>query len=302
MLQYAARILFVCFLISGRLMAQATELTPAMRQRIEILLRSKVDFAPATSLAFTFNGLGELPGYRKVTAHFQSALAHTSGDLTFLLSADGATLAQLSTYQLGADPRASVPADGRPSRLGPPTAPVLVVVFDDLECPFCARLNQQLYPALASRYTKGQVRLVYQNVPIQAHPWSMRAAIDTDCLGKNSAEAYWAAVDTIHAHAGEYGGEDRKLSLAEQEIDAEALAEGRRFHIEQDQLQACIARQDVTPEQASLALGAKLGVTHTPTVFVNGAKSEGDVPMDFVFDLVDNALRAQGQTPPPREP
>ena len=48
-------------------------------------------------------------------------------------------------------------------------------------------------------------------------------------------------------------------------------------------------------------MGERLGVTHTPTVFVNGAKFEGIVPMDFVFDMVDNALRAEGQVPPPRE-
>ena len=48
-------------------------------------------------------------------------------------------------------------------------------------------------------------------------------------------------------------------------------------------------------------MGEKFGVTHTPTVFVNGAKFEGAVPMDFVFDMVDSALKAEGKVPPNRQ-
>jgi protein-disulfide isomerase len=275
-------------------------LTPAVQQRVEVLLRSKVDFPTATILSFTVGGPSELPGFDKASAHFTSPLTGASGDIALLISKDGSQLAQLSTYDIAGDPRTRVPTEGRPSRGGPPNAPVIVVVFDDLECPFCAQLNKALYPALSSRY-QGQVRVVYQNVPIEGHPWAMHAAVDTDCVGKLSPDAYWAAVDTIHEHAAEYGGKERKLAVAEQEIDAETLAEGRRFHVEEEKLQACIAKQDTTLEKTSLALGEKFGVTHTPTVFVNGAKFEGAVPMDFVFDMVDNALKAEGKIPPLRE-
>lgn len=277
-------------------------LAPSVQQRVETLLRSKADFPPATTLSFKVDGPSDLPGFEKLSAHFTSALTGASGDVSFLISKDGSHLAQLSTYDISGDPRAKIPSEGRPSRGGPPDAPVLVVVFDDLECPYCAQLNKELYPALASRYTKGQVRMVYQNVPIEGHPWAMHAAVDTECLARVNPDAYWAAVDGIHAHAAEYGGAERTLSVAEQQIDAEALQAGRRFHVEEEVLQACIKKQDPTPEKASVELGERLGVTHTPTVFVNGAKSEGIVPMDFVFDMVDNALKAEGQIPPPRQP
>ena len=221
----------------------ATRLSPAVQQRAEVLLRSKADFPTATSLSFTVGGPSELPGFDKVSAHFTSPPTGASGDIALLISKDGNRLAQLLTYDIAADPRAKIPSEGRPSRGGSPDASVIVVVFDDLECPFCARLNKELYPALAGRY-KGQVRVVYQNVPIEGHPWAMRAAVDTDCVGQLSPDAYWAAVDTIHEHAAEYGGSERKLSVAEQELDSETLAEGRRFHVEEDKLKACIEKQD----------------------------------------------------------
>ena len=179
-------------------------------------------------------------------------------------------------------------------------APVIVVGFDDLECPFCAQLNHAMLPALTDHY-KNLVRVVYQSLPSEGHPWAMHAAVDTDCLGKESPAAYWAAVDRIHEHAAEYGGPERKLATAERELDTETTEEGQRFHVDEDQLKACIAKQDTAPEQKSIALASSLGVGTTPTVFVNGAKFEGAVPIQFVFDMVDNALRAEGKIPPPRQ-
>jgi protein-disulfide isomerase len=280
--------------------SSSAALTPAVQQRVEAMLRSKADFPPATTLTFTVTGPSELPGFEKLSAHFASALTGASGDISLLLSKDGSRLAQFSSYDISVDPRAKIPSEGRPARGGQPDAPVLLVVFDDLECPFCARLHKQLFPALTDHY-KGQVRVVYQSYPSDGHPWAMHAAVDTDCLSRMNPEVYWAAVDSIHEHAAEYGGSEHKLVLANNELDLETIEQGRRGNVDEAKLKACIEKQDTAPEKASLAIGEKLGVTTTPTTFVNGAKFEGAVPIDFVFDMVDNALRAEGQVPPPRQ-
>ena len=277
-----------------------TELPPALQQRVEAQLRSIADFPPATTLTFRILGPSELPGFDKLSCHYASAFNGASGDVSLLVSRDRTRIAQFTSYTLPADPRTRVPTEGRPSRGGPPTAPVLLVSFDDLQCPFCAQLHGELFPALTDHY-KDQVRVVYQSLPNNGHPWSMHAAVDTDCLARQSSAAYWAAVDTIHAHAPEYGGTEHKLAVAEQQLDTEALAEGRRLHVDEAPLKSCIQKQDTAPEKASMALASHLGVTQTPTIFVNGAKSEGAVPIEFVFDMVDNALRAEGQIPPPRQ-
>lgn len=275
-------------------------ISPELQQRVEVMLRSKADFPPATTIGLSKGGPSDIPGFDKLDAHFSSAFAGESGNLSLLISKDGKQVAQFSSYDIAGDPRAKVPADGRPSRGGPGNAPVLIVGFDDLECPFCAKLNQELFPALTNRY-KDEVRVVYQSFPSEGHPWAMRAAVDTDCLAHESSPAYWAAVDNLHAHASEYGGAGRKLTVAEQQVDAEATEQGHRFHLDEAKLQACIQKQDTAPEKASLVIGQNLGVTKTPTLFVNGAKFDGAVPITFVFDMVDNALRAEGMTPPPRD-
>lgn len=280
--------------------SSSAELSPSARQRVEALLRSKAEFPPASSLSFRLLGPSELPGFDKLSAHFASAMTGASGDVSLLISEDRTRLAQFTTYDIAADPRAKVPSEGRPSRGGPATAPVVIVSFDDLECPYCARLHKELFPALTDHY-KDQVKIVYQSLPSEGHPWAMRAAVDTDCLGKESPAAYWAAVDKIHERASEYGGTERKLAVAEHELDIEATEEGHRFHVDEEKLKACIAKQDKAPVQQSMALASSLGVSTTPTVFVNGARFEGAVPIEFVFEMVDNALRAEDKVPPPRE-
>jgi len=48
---------------------------------------------------------------------------------------------------------------------------VLVVGYDDLECPFCAQMNAEIFPAILDRY-KDQVRVVYAIFrSTNIHPW-----------------------------------------------------------------------------------------------------------------------------------
>ncbi len=186
----------------------------------------------------------------------------------------------------------------RGTRGGRANAPVLIVVYDDLECPFCARLDAELFPALLDRY-KDQVRVVYRSFPIEGHPWAMHAAVDTDCLGAQSPSAYWAAVDTIHHHFAVYGGTEGLLAKAQEEIDTETRKQGQAVHADAAKPNACIARQDTAAEVASVRQGEQLGVVSTPDIFINGVKVIGAEPIEYLFATVNDALRAEGKTPPP---
>jgi protein-disulfide isomerase len=290
-------VLTLIFLGSVKGQSASPSVSPELAYRIESMLRSKVDLPPASSISFGARNAGEVPGYDRIVAHFSSSVSPEKGDISLLLSKDGTRVAQFNTYDIGSDPKSKFPADDRPARGGAPTAPVVIVGYDDLECPYCGRLHAELFPALTDRYGD-QVRIVYRSFPIEGHPWAMRAAIDTDCLGAESAPAYWAAVDQIHAHAAEYGGTVRSLVKAQQELDATVTDEGHVFHVDAAVLKACIEKQDTTKQNASVRSGVELGVSKTPTLFINGAKIDGAVPITFVFEVVDNALKAEGRVPP----
>jgi len=276
------------------------KLSPELARRVEVLLRSKTKVPPNYDIHIGPRTKSEVSGYDEIVVTF-TAEGQASKPLTFLLSSDGKTLAQFSKFDLSKDPKELVSAANRPARGGPANAPVVIVGFDDLECPYCAKMHAQLFPALIDRY-KDQVRIVYRDFPLDQHPWAMRAAIDANCLAAQSHTGYWNMVDHIHSHAAELGGDPKSLAKANEALDTLAREEGTRQKVDATALNACIAKQDDTAVKASIKEAEALGVEATPALFINGEKLEGALPLEYVYRMIDNALTASGQTPPPPPP
>jgi protein-disulfide isomerase len=276
------------------------KLSPELARRVEVLIRSKSNIPADYDIQIGPRSKSDVAGFDEISVNFVMA-GKTSKPVPFLLSTDGKTLAQFSKYDISKDPKELVSAVGRPSRGGPADAPVLIVGFDDLECPYCAKMHAELFPALLDRY-KNQIHIVYRDFPLDQHPWAMRAAIDANCVGAQSPTGYWNLVDYIHAHAGELGGEDKSLAKANETLDTLARDEGKRQNLKADSLNACIVKQDDTAIKASQKLGESLGVEATPALFINGEKIEGAQPLTSVYRMIDDALTASGQTPPPPPP
>jgi len=227
-----------------------------------------------------------------------------------MISDDGKTLAQFTKYDISADPREAIAYFGRPSRGGPVTAPVIIVGFDDLECPFCARLHASIFPAITERYGDN-VHIVYKDFPLEQHPWAMRAAVDVNCLGEQSPAGYWHLIDTIHAHSADIGldltatpskdadKQDKTLPCAIEQLDKLTKTEGQNQKVDTAKLDACIAKQDTKTVEAERQVALGLNLESTPTLFINGDKIDGAVPIEFIFGVIDDALRSENVTPPP---
>jgi protein-disulfide isomerase len=297
--------LFVLMLATAGCHAQSPsaaggKLSPELTRRVEILIRSRANLPANYEMVIGPREKSSVTGFDEITVLF-SAEGKTSKPMTFLLSTDGKTLAQFTKFDISKDPKTLVSAEGRPSRGGPPNAPVVIVGFDDLECPYCARMHAQLFPALLMRY-KDQVRIVYRDFPLDQHPWAMRAAIDVNCLAAQSPEGYWNVVDYIHAHAADIGGAEKTLAKANENLDTLVREEGKRQKVNETTLHACVEKQDDTAVKASMRTASDLGVEATPALFINGERLEGALPIEYVYRMVDNALVAAGQTPPPPVP
>jgi protein-disulfide isomerase len=278
------------------------KLSPQMERRVEVMIRSRSQLTPDYVISVGEPQKSEVPGYAQVIVTV-SANGSSSHPMPFLISSDGKTLAQFNKFDLSQDPRTKISDAGRPSRGGPASATVLIVGFDDLECPFCAKMNAELFPAILDRY-KDQVRIVYRDFPLTQHPWAMHAAVDANCLGTVSTPAYWNYVDYVHAHASDIGGDEKTLAKATQMLDQLALDEGARQKLDSAPLAACIQKQDNTSEKASIQEGESdpLRVDSTPILFINGEKVEGLVPIETIYHIIDQALIAEGKTPPPPPP
>jgi protein-disulfide isomerase len=272
------------------------------------MLRQKASLPPGSTIHISPRTTGPFPGYDQITVTFTSDEGTVSRPITFLISTDGKTLAQFNKFDISADPRTLVSAAGRPARGGSADAPVLIVGFDDLECPYCARLHATIFPAITERY-KNQVRVVYRDFPLDQHPWAMRAAVDVNCLGEQTTPGYWNVVDYIHAHAGDIGlpleAKDGKapgektLVLADQQLDKLMREQGAFQKVDLPRLDACMTKQDTKAIEESKSLAQSLSVDSTPSLFINGDKIDGALPIEFIFQIIDQALVAEGKTPPP---
>lgn len=294
--------LFVLLLTATGCHAQSSstegKLSPDLARRVEIMLRSKTNLPPYYDVVIGPRTKSTVPGFDEITVTFSSE-GKVTRPMIFLLSTDGKTLAQFNKFDISKDPKDLVSAEGRPARGGPANAPVVIVGFDDLECPFCAKMHAQIFPALLARY-KDQVRIVYRDFPlVEIHPWAMRAAIDINCLAAQSSDGYWNVVDYIHAHASEIGGSEKTVAKANETLDTLTREEGKRQKVNMTTLNACIEKQDDAVVRASMKMGSDLGVEATPALFVNGERFEGALPIEYVYRVIDNALVAAGKTPPP---
>ncbi len=275
----------------------AGTLSPETARRVELLIRSRTKIPPDYTLTVGPRQPSDVPGFDKIEiVVFQQG--QPSKPINFLLSTDGKTLAQFNKYDISKDPKTLVSGAGRPARGGGENAPVEIVLFDDLECPYCAKMHAQLFPALSERYGNN-VRIVYRDYPLSQHPWAMRAAIDANCLGAKSTPGYWEMVDYVHAHAAELGGTEKSLEKANATLDKLAVDEAKKNSVATEPIEACIKKQDQTEVKASVKMGDELGVEATPVLFINGEKLEGAYPLADVFRMIDGAMVAAGKLPPP---
>ena len=284
---------------------------PALAHRIDVLLRGKAQLPPLSTISIGPVQPSDVTGYHTVTVSF-TADDKTSHPVNFLLSDDGKTIAQFVKYDISADPRTAIADDGRPSRGGPASAPVVIVNFDDLECPFCARFHDSFFPAVLQRYGD-KVHIVYKDFPLtEIHPWAMHAAVDVNCLADQSPTGYWNLIDYIHHNAEDIGTDPtakpdparpdapkHTLDRAYTQLDKITRDQGAVQKVDTTRLDACIAKQDTSLIEASRKLGDSLNLAAAPTYFINGEKFDGALPIEYIFARIDDALRAEDITPPP---
>jgi protein-disulfide isomerase len=176
-------------------------------------------------------------------------------------------------------------ADGR--TMGDASAPVLVEVFEDFQCPACQRYSDTTEKSLVeSGYLEqGLVYYIFRQFPFiddgSSSTESDQAANASMCASEQGM--FWEYHDELYANwNGENLGtfnDNRLISFAE------------RLGLEMDAFEACFAENRYQAEiDADLALGLQYGVNGTPSVFVNGQQiMPGYVPS---WEDLDQAIQA----------
>lgn len=182
-----------------------------------------------------------------------------------------------------AQERVEIGAGGSPS-IGRPDAKVVIIEFADYQCPFCAVLHAGAESAIIDEYVKkGKARFTFKHYPFLGDE-SVRAAVASKCAQEQGK--FWEYHDAlfdrhmqnISENAGVFSVENLKS------IAGNVGLSGGMF-------EKCLAsgkyEQTVLDEMEE---GRQAGVENTPTMFINGQKTEGALTFDAYKTIIDAEL------------
>ena len=234
----------------------------------------------------------EFPNYEAVVVKIENG--EKKQELTFLVSKDRASMMRLTKFDLSKDPFAQtmskIDTNGRPTR-GAKVSKIVVVNFDDFECPFCSRMHQTLFSQILKDYGD-RVTFIYKDYPlVEIHPWAIHAAVDANCLAAQNGDAYWDFADYIHSNQNEVNSEKTPAARLDT-LDRLTMLQGQKHNVDVVKLQSCIKAQDESAVKASMKEAESVGVEATPSLFVNGEEINGGaVSGTVVRAALDRALK-----------
>ena len=168
-------------------------------------------------------------------------------------------------------PRTDVRIPAGTAVLGPPDAPVTIIEYSDYLCPYCQSAEAVVAKVL-QRY-QGKVKFIHRDF-LLGRPRSLAVARGALCAGEQGK--FWEYRHDLLSATGDWSDQDLE-------------ARGRKMGLKPDDFRSCLAsdRHDKTI-LASSEEGQKLGVSGTPTFFVNGRRMTG-VRSEQQFDEIIQA-------------
>lgn len=158
---------------------------------------------------------------------------------------------------------------GEDFRKGPEDAKLTLILFSDFECPGCKGVSS-LIEEIYGSYSK-QIRLVYKNYPLdqscnpimqnKMHEHACQLAILARCAGQYGK--FWAYHDLAFEKQGELNAKSPVLWA-------------KQVGLTEEQTSSCLKDKSLSDKlQDDIALGTKLGINGTPTIFLNGQQFRG---------------------------
>src|SRR5882672_967364 len=139
--------------------------------------------------------------------------------------------------------------------MGSSSAPVTIVEFTDLQCPFCNRFATQTFEQLKKTYIDtGQVRFITRDLPLGMHQHAMRAARASRCAGEQGK--FWEMRTTLVRNATTLSPELMTATAQTLKLDMAAF----EVCLESTRFDALI--------QKDMADAQSIGVTRTPSFVI----------------------------------
>jgi predicted DsbA family dithiol-disulfide isomerase len=172
-------------------------------------------------------------------------------------------------------PGTQVSLEGAP-RLGSAKAAITVVEYADYECPYC----QQVYPALQKleKEYDGKLSVVFKDCPLPMHPHAKKAAEAANCAKEQGK--FWEYNNTLFENPG-------KLDTPQLKDYSKALG------LNTTEFDKCLdSGAETAKVEKATADAQSLGISGTPSFFINGHFYNGAMKYETLRDVVEQELAA----------
>lgn len=161
--------------------------------------------------------------------------------------------------------------------LGKENAPVKIIEFSDFQCPFCGRHYSQSHSQLVKEYVDtGKAVFYYKHFPLSFHPEAYPAALAYECAGEQDKN--WEMHDKI------FENQDAMSEASYKQWANDLGLNTAKFNecFDSDKYKEKI--------DADFNEGQELGVSGTPSFFINGVKVVGAQPYSAFKQVIDAEL------------
>ena len=163
---------------------------------------------------------------------------------------------------------------------GNENAPVTIVEFSEYQCPFCKRYVDESYQKIFEEYGD-QIRYIFRDYPLEFHQHAQKTAEAARCAGDQNQ--YWSMHDLLFSQRDEWANEAK--------IDSLLADYASQLSLDKAEFNSCLTSGKHTQAvKDDLDLGKKIGVSGTPSFFINGQKLVGAHPFENFKKIIDEEL------------
>lgn len=169
---------------------------------------------------------------------------------------------------------------GNEPKKGKDGAPIVIVEFTDFQCPFCSRAQSTLEKIFTDYPEK--VQLIFKDLPLDFHKQAKDAHIAAHCA--NEQGKFWEYHDILFKNQSQLFPDKLKEYANQIGLDVQKFNDcfdGRKYEKYVNE---------------SISQAQNLGITGTPTFFVNGRMVRGAQPYDVFKQIIEEELQFATQS------
>lgn len=165
--------------------------------------------------------------------------------------------------------------------LGDKDSEVTMVIYEDLECAFCARFENNAFRSVKENYVdSGDVKVVWKDFPLsRIHPWAVKASETMECVYRQDEDVFWQVKEKIFAS---------QESISRENVEEKILNWSTVEGVQKESVKSCLeegapeesVKEDFKEGQSFEAeVGGSPFVSGTPATVIYSEGDDEGVPL-----------------------